>query len=539
MNKMSLSRSLIAALLILPLLVGCGGAATAQQEPPTPTPLPPDPAVERTTYTVKRGLIQSDFQAIGTVTPVDLIRLGFKREGRIEQINVKRGDKVAAGTLLAQLQQDDKLEELRSAEDAVVQAQRDLENAQKAQQKAIKQAELQLQNAQEDLQQLLPGGPNDPIRKAQEALEEAQRNAKTQRDSGSEGKTNAEYALLQSAEALQESQKAREKAFWNNDWAQRYGTDPAQPCINDPVSGVCKPNKLTDEQKEQFAKALIDADRALRDAERAVEQRQRDLEKARAQEITQNGDSDKKLAEAQRVLNDLLKGKGNKELTAAQRAVEDAKLGLDEARQKSFNSELKAVDDARRRVDKARKAVDDGRLVAPQNGEILSISVSEGDNAEAFNPIIELADPSQLEIATELGSEQMRVLSEGQPVEITTLAREDVIMPSIIRRLPAPYGSGGSGTVQEQDRTTRFTVQDAKGQTLEAGTKVRIRIVLESKENVLWLPKEAIRSFEGRRFVLVRTGQVERRVTVKTGIETEDRVEITEGVKEGDVVVGP
>jgi hypothetical protein len=47
-----------------------------------------------------------------------------------------------------------------------------------------------------------------------------------------------------------------------------------------------------------------------------------------------------------------------------------------------------------------------------------------------------------------------------------------------------------------------------------------------------------VRSFEGRRFVVVRTGDRERRVTVRTGIETEERIEILEGVKEGDVIVG-
>ena len=54
----------------------------------------------------------------------------------------------------------------------------------------------------------------------------------------------------------------------------------------------------------------------------------------------------------------------------------------------------------------------------------------------------------------------------------------------------------------------------------------------------LFLPPEAVRSFEGRRFVVVREGERERRVTVKVGIETEDRAEITEGVEEGDVIVG-
>ncbi|HEU5103070.1 MAG TPA: HlyD family efflux transporter periplasmic adaptor subunit [Roseiflexaceae bacterium] len=170
---------------------------------------------------------------------------------------------------------------------------------------------------------------------------------------------------------------------------------------------------------------------------------------------------------------------------------------------------------------------------------MLAISISEGDTVTAFDPLIEIADPSQLEVASELGAEQMRRLAEGQPAEISTLSRPDVIIPAIIRQMPAPYGSGGSGAVQEQDRTTRFKLLDLKGQEVEAGvTIVKIRIVLEHKDNVLWLPPEAVRSFEGRRFVVVRDGDRERRVTVKTGIETEDRIEILEGLKEGDLIVG-
>jgi hypothetical protein len=104
--------------------------------------------------------------------------------------------------------------------------------------------------------------------------------------------------------------------------------------------------------------------------------------------------------------------------------------------------------------------------------------------------------------------------------------------------MPAPYGSGGSGAVQEQDRTTRFKVEDTKGQELTPGTVTKIRIVLEHKDDVLWLPPEAIRSFEGRRFVVIRRGDREQRASVQIGIETEERVEILEGVEEGDIIVG-
>jgi HlyD family secretion protein len=533
------ARRTLLLLMLLSLLAACGAPSAEQTELPTPTPLPPDPALERPTYTVQRDAIDQVLTVNGRVTPVDLTRLSFKRDGRVNTVGFVRGDVVKQGDLLAELQQEEQLDELREAQDGLVQAKRDLENAQKEQAKKIEQAQLALDNANEDLARVLPGGEDDPIRQAQQELEDAQRQAKTAGDSGSEAKTEAEYAVLKSAEALQDSQKAREKAYWNNDWAQKYGTDPENPYSIDPTTGKKIPNRLTDEQIQGFADALVEADRALREAERAVELAKRAAGKAHEDEIVGNDQATEKVLEAQRKLDSMISGKGNKALIDAQRAVKDAQLALEEAQSGSYNTQQKAVEDAQRRLDKAQTKVEDGRIIAPRNGELLAISISEGDTVTAFDPLIEIADPSQLEVASELGAEQMRRLAEGQPAEINTLSRPDVIMPAIIRLMPAPYGSGGSGAVQEQDRTTRFKILDLKGQEVEAGvTIVKIRIVLEHKDDVLWLPPEAVRSFEGRRFVVVRDGDRERRVTVKTGIETEDRIEILEGLKEGDVIVG-
>lgn len=532
-------RLLLLLILLLPLLAACGAPAAGQAEEPTPTPLPPDPAFERPTYTVKRDAIDRVLTINGRVTPVDLTRLSFKREGRVNTVSFKRGDSVKQGDVIAELQQDEQLDELRQAEDLLVQSQRDLENARKAQEKKIKQAQIDLDQANEDLALVLPGGENDPIRKAQEELEAARREARDAGDSGSEGKTEAEYSLLKATEALQDTQKAYSKAFWENEWAQNYGTDPKQPTITDPDTGKKVPNKLTDEQKQAYADALVTAERTLRESERALEAAKRALEKAKESEVQKNTEADKKVQEAQRKLDTLLKGKGSKELIEAQRKVEAAQLALEEAQTESFNTELKKVEDAQRQLEKAKKKVEDGRIVAPQGGELLAISISEGDTVSAFDPVIEVADPSQLEVAAELGAEQMKQLAEGQPAELSLLSRPDVILPGLIRQMPAPYGSGGSGAVQERDRTTRFTILDLQGQTIEAGvTIVKIRIVLEHKDSVLWLPPDAIRAFEGRRFVVVREGERERRVTVRTGIETEERIEILEGLKEGDVVVG-
>ena len=89
------------------------------------------------------------------------------------------------------------------------------------------------------------------------------------------------------------------------------------------------------------------------------------------------------------------------------------------------------------------------------------------------------------------------------------------------------------------DKSTRLTVdQEAQEEGFELGDLVQIRVQLEHKEAVLWLPPQAIRVFDGRRFVVVQDGDVQRRVDVKVGIQTPDRVEIEEGLEEGQVVVG-
>jgi multidrug efflux pump subunit AcrA (membrane-fusion protein) len=73
---------------------------------------------------------------------------------------------------------------------------------------------------------------------------------------------------------------------------------------------------------------------------------------------------------------------------------------------------------------------------------------------------------------------------------------------------------------------------------LALGDLQRVTVVLERKDNVLWLPPQAIRTFEGRKFVVVQEGDAQLRVDVKVGIESEDRVEIEEGLTDGQIVVG-
>jgi|GEM_PF-199486 len=621
-------------LLLVPLLAACGPSSSAQQTAPTPTPLPVAPALERSTYIVQRGPIEQLLEVTGRVTPVDLQQLSFKVEGRVVNVKAKRGDPVKAGDVLAELELDDVLDTLRQAEYALAQAQRDLEDA-KAQQEVqveqaelsvvqaqkdavraqqeqadrikqaqnnlteaqhvaqqsrqqdaerIAQAEIELERAQARLARLLPNGPEDRVKAAQDALDAAKHAAEKLRTNASEAKTAAEDELRKAAQAVQDAQHAYSRAFWNNAWVEQHGTDPTQPMVIDPVSGEHVPNTLTDAQKAEYVYALIVAERNLHEAERNVDLAQRALDQARADEIQLNQHADKQITEAQRALDQVLADAvhGDPQLVAARQDVQDAQrameaakrrttdqqarvknarvaleaakrgtsgseqtavkvaeLGVESAQQGQLNIQQTAVEQAQLALDKARRKVDAARVIAPRDGVVLAVAISEGELVEAFAPVVEIADPSRLELAAELSGEQMRQLAEGRQAMIRLLAQPDIALPATIRRLPAPYGAGGSGAVQEQDKTTRFAITDPKRQTLVAGAVAKITIVLEYKGDVLWLPPDAVRSFEGRRFVVIRQNDRERRVPVRVGIETDARVELLDGVKQGDMVVGP
>jgi RND family efflux transporter MFP subunit len=176
----------------------------------------------------------------------------------------------------------------------------------------------------------------------------------------------------------------------------------------------------------------------------------------------------------------------------------------------------------------------DAQLVAPFDGQAVSIRVSEGRAVDAFQEVVVLADPRALEVTADLPGSDVAELAEGMPAAIEDPNRPGEEVQGHIRRLPYSQSdddSSGQGVRVALDGS-------ATGREFELGDIMRVRVALERRDDVLWLPPQAIRTFEGRDFVVIQDGAGQRRVDVKLGIESEDRVEIEEGLTEGQIIVG-
>ena len=285
--------------------------------------------------------------------------------------------------------------------------------------------------------------------------------------------------------------------------------------------------------------SFTSAQNDLRTAEKGVQTALRNVQRAKETRQTDVDAAAKTYQAALKERDKMIAGQDNSEIRSARATLESAEADLDEAMNNTLTSEKRTVDSAQRAYDKALASVAAGQIVAKFDGVVSVVAIVPGNTVVAYSQAIEIAKPDNVEFTASLTDETMQLLSEGQAVEIRLVTRPDIVLTGIIRRLPAPYGKNG-GNMDDPDPSTRISVSDTQGFTLEAGETIgRVRIVLEQRNNVLWLPPEAIRSFGERRFVVLREGEQERRVTVVLGIESDERVEIIKGLQLDDVVVGP
>ena len=192
-------------------------------------------------------------------------------------------------------------------------------------------------------------------------------------------------------------------------------------------------------------------------------------------------------------------------------------------------------------LDEINNRVDTAQIKAPFDGTIVSVYMTPDQSVEAFKSEIVFADLSKTEVSADLTSTDLQLLQEGLPVTVTAVSGPATILNGSIRRLPYPYGKSAPANENEkQDTSTRVALTDDPATAnLTQGDLVRVQVILEKKDNALWLPPQAIRKFEGRRFVVVQDGSGQRRVDVTIGIISDDRVEITDGLTAGQVVVAP
>jgi multidrug efflux pump subunit AcrA (membrane-fusion protein) len=341
------------------------------------------------------------------------------------------------------------------------------------------------------------GDLENQLAEAQLKLKEAER---TSNNALADAEAELEKARLQlqkkAAEDVKADVVAKEIALQNAQDQRKYAYDEYDKAKNRPWED--------DDVTERYHKNFVEADRNLTVA-------QAEYEQALASQKTYVYDIAllrQDVAQAERKVNQI-KAEGGTPLE-----VEQAEL------------EVKKI------ADKIAAAT----VNAPFDGKVLSLNIRPGNSVEAFKTIAVVGDPQALELTAELEASDVAELSLDMPASVRLRNRPNEDLQAFVRQLPFVGGTDTS-TTGNTDKAVHVALKDTNV-ALEPGELATVLITLEQKDNALWLPPAAIRTFQGRDFVVIQEGATQRRVDVKLGIKGEDRVEVLEGVQEGQIVVG-
>lgn len=293
---------------------------------------------------------------------------------------------------------------------------------------------------------------------------------------------------------------------------------------------------IADLEIDDLERDLVSVELQLERAESLLESAQEELEFERREAEVQLEIAQIQLTQLQR----RSPAATREEISIQEKQVEMAQIALDRVNRGVDPLLENDVERAELEVQKLKAAIEAAQIIAPFSGQLMSVSIIPGQAVEAYRPVVVIADVSDLEVSADLISSQLDGLAEGMNANVVLVSRPGVVLEGEVRRLPFPYGSGASGTtVEDLDKSTRVALSDS---ATEAGYKegdlVRVTVELESKDDVLWLPPQALRNFDGRKFAVIQEGEAQRRVDVQVGIETAERVEIEEGLEEGQIVLG-
>ena len=230
-------------------------------------------------------------------------------------------------------------------------------------------------------------------------------------------------------------------------------------------------------------------------------------------------------------------------------AVSEAELQASRTSLEVARSSLRAAEFAIRsgeaQLKEARENLQKTTLYAPISGTVSRINVEKGERVVGTSQmsgteLLRIADLSRMEVVVEVGESDIVRIAPLDSVEVEV----DAYPRQKFRGRVTQTANSAQKLEDRFDQVTNFAVRiELLSDSVKflPGMTAAVSIITERRNGCLTLPVESVFTRNKEEFVwIVGPGSTAQARRVVTGIQQQDRIEIREGLSEGDpVVVGP
>lgn len=352
----------------------------------------------------------------------------------------------------------------------------------------------------------ISGGTNSQIVNAEASLKTAEinlQNAQREYDNGLrdfENNTNSQVVNAQSSvNSAKLDLDTKEAAFENNKVLYEIGGVSKSEYDSSEDALISAQNKYND--------ALISLENAQKSQSRTLEQLENSLETARIN--YENASASLKSTQVN----------ANQDLENYKSSVESSQISADN------DSQLIAIQ-------KLEKQLEDSVIKAPVSGTVTAAYAKEGTAGQGLLFVIE--DTDDLKITTKIKEYDVGNVDVGMQVTIKSDSTGDAVYDGVITKIdPTAIKTNAGETDTSSDIEFKATVNVlSAGTDLRIGANTRLTIILEKKENVYYVPYDAVASnYSGESVVYTAEADdqgryIARQIPVTTGMETDFYVEI-------------
>jgi HlyD family secretion protein len=304
--------------------------------------------------------------------------------------------------------------------------------------------------------------------------------------------------------------------------------------------GIYKQELATD--KGQIALALSDQERAIDRLKWSSDM----FKKGYVSKATNIADTltkqqaDFDLEQALMQLDVLEKYTKEKQIKSLESDVEKAKAD-EYSKQSSYTLEQTKEKKLERQIEKCTlKAPADGIVVYANDPGRMgqnAIQIEEGAAVRERQKIFSLPDITKMRVNTKVHESMVDRMTPGLRALIRVDAQANEVIKGHVVSV-APMADANQMFASDVKVYTTFVALDGDTSklSLKPGMTAQVEILVKELPNVLSVPVQSILEFKGKDYVFLKDGDGFRRDEVTLGVSNDQHVEVTKGVKDGDVV---